>query len=129
MSPVFEGAGRARYYLRLRPILGDRQTAPSNTLGPFHFSWDPSEREPWSAQGLRPALYELMLLRRTSDAYRMTGTSAWILVSAPGGYEKANAAFGEAQSVARRSGNSADPDAAEALLRACLETLAQEQVK
>lgn len=129
LSPVFEDAGRARYYVRLRPIVGTNQMPSGDTIGPLPFAWDPAKRNPWSANGLRSGLYELELMRRTGDDYRMTGTSAWILISAQGGYEKANATFLEAQSALRGSGDSSEPDTAEALLRACLEILARQQVK
>jgi hypothetical protein len=129
LGPVFEGGGAGTYYLRWQPIAAADRSAQDQPVGPLAYAWSPSTRAPGASEGLRPGLYELSLMRRTDDGYRLAGAdSAWVLIAGSGTYPADSAAFLDVQQEIHRHA-SLEKDEKKALLRAALDVLAQQAGK
>lgn len=129
LGPVFEGGSAGTYYLRWQPMAVADRSAQDKPIGPLAYAWSPSTRELGSSEGLRPGLYELSLMRRTDDGYRLAGAdSAWVLIAEAGTYPTDSATFLDVQQeLSRRT--SLEKDEKKALLRAALDVLAQQTGK
>lgn len=125
LRPIFKGKENGRYYLRIVSIA----RAGSNAEQPItqiEFDWNRAVPQRASAASVRPGLYELKLLQRIGGNYMTTETNAWILVSDPARYAKANASFLKLLSLTRRWGEDVTPEAKRRFLRASLDKLASE---
>lgn len=129
LSPVFEGEGAGTYYLRWQPMEIADRSAQGKPIGPWTYAWSPSTHNLGSSVGLQPGLYELSLMRRTGDGYRLAGVdTAWVLIAEAGTYLADNTAFLDVQQEIRRR-TSLEKDEKKALLRAALDVLAQQAGK
>lgn len=126
LSSVFEGEGAGTYYLRWQLMAVADRSAQGKPLGPVAYAWSPSTPDLGSSVELQAGLYELSLMRRTGDGYRLAGAdSAWVLIAEAGTYPTDNAAFLDVQQKLRRR-TSLEKDEKKALLRAALDVLAQQ---
>lgn len=118
-SPVLKQTGR--YYLSWRARSRTGKTGKwSNPVG---LGTERDRPAQVAAAGVKPGLYEVNLQRFERGSYE-TFASAWVMVSAPTGYENAAASFRQAVALTEQWGTKVKPDTSRQFLRAHLDHLA-----
>jgi hypothetical protein len=106
----------ATYWLRFEPV-----DHPGEARAPVQVEWASGKPAAVSAAGLKRGLYRLALVEQSGES---AGSDAWILLSAKEHYPAQSAAFQKAVETVAAWPAEADPSAARAVLRAALESLA-----
>ncbi|MET0626219.1 MAG: hypothetical protein ABW250_25015 [Pyrinomonadaceae bacterium] len=120
LSPALGRLTPARHTLEIAPVASG--APPDAKTVTVEFKRDARRPEPIRADGLRPGLYRLTLDKTAGGD--SPDADAWVVVSAPADYRRANARFREAVAITDGWGGAVDGDVARGFLRAYLEHLA-----
>lgn len=117
-------AAEGTYYLRWRE-LPQAEGATRAWSRPSLVETRAGEPVTFSAEGLKPGLYEFGLLRSVGEGFEPVGSVAFVLVASPAQFNSSLASFNEATEMTRRWGSKVRPETAQLYLRAHLDGIAR----
>jgi hypothetical protein len=124
MEPVFSASRPGTYTICLRPMHDD--TIACDALASrYTYLWDITHPVQLSTPGLRPGLYELVLLHKAADGVEYRGSSAWVRVVGAGHYDPMAAAFHQLNALTTTWGEQVDASARRAVQRAWLDSVVE----
>jgi hypothetical protein len=124
LSPAFRNLPAATYYLTLQRV-GRGASTKASSPRPSKVRWGPGAAATLPGRGLRPGLYEVALYApAVGGGYIPRGVNAWVLVSPPPTFTKADAAHREARALADSWGEPVTAESRRDFLRAHLAHLA-----
>jgi hypothetical protein len=119
LSPALESLDAGSYFVRL-----ERIGAAASPGQVFPLQWVPGTPARLPRSAAAPGLYKLLLVRSNGEP---AGTESWILVAASSDAVRLASSFRQAVEATASWANEMDADAARPLLRAYLQSLAEER--